>query len=247
MQGARSLPSSIGIFVAQPDLACALLCSALPKVAQHPHFNQFGRSRYVQEPSSPLLPPFLLPFRHLLLGQLIAPGPTARRARIDGERKKANPTQPQNTTTSSTSLSHSPATMSSALARPLFRRTAAGPSSLRSVAARRFESSASSQAQKASETAKNAASEYKTKATEGLSRVTSAAGPAIAGAAQGVSSALGKVGGRTGKVIGFVQRMLSLFSFSSPLLFWWCLFARCRWGGRGVREGGNWMKGWFDG
>lgn len=101
--------------------------------------------------------------------------------------------------------------MSTALARPLLRRSPLH--NLRTVAARRFESSASSQAQKAAETAKNTAAEYKTKAAEGLSRVTSAAGPAIAGAAKGVSSALGNVGGRTGRFIGFVQRMFSLFLF----------------------------------
>lgn len=127
--------------------------------------------------------------------------------------------------------------MSSALARPLLRARAAAP--LRSVAARRLESSASSQAQKASETAKNAAAEYKTKAAEGLSRVTSAAGPAIAGAAQGVSSALGRVGGRTGRVIGFVQRMWPLFFFFLSFFCFWV------WIGKIGEQGMDWMGQWM--
>lgn len=102
--------------------------------------------------------------------------------------------------------------MSSALARPLMRRT----NVIRNVAARRFESTASQQAKQTAEGAKNAAAEYKAKATEGLSRVTSAAGPAIAGAAKNVTSALGKVGGRTGRFIAFVERMLW---FSSSCVF----------------------------
>lgn len=106
--------------------------------------------------------------------------------------------------------------MSSALARPLLRRQAVAP--LRNVAARRFESSAASTAQKTAESAKNAAADYKSKATEGLSRVTSAAGPAIAGAAKGLSSALGKVGGRTGRFIGFVERMFMPFVLSRKRL-----------------------------
>lgn len=97
--------------------------------------------------------------------------------------------------------------MSSALARPLMRRT----NVIGNVAARRFESTASQQAKQTAEGAKNTAAEYKAKATEGLSRVTSAAGPAIAGAAKNVSSALGKVGGRTGRFIAFVERMFWFF------------------------------------
>lgn len=102
---------------------------------------------------------------------------------------------------------HHDPTMSSALARPLMRRT----NVVRNVAARRFESTASQQAKQTAEGAKNTAAEYKAKATEGLSRVTSAAGPAIAGAAKNVTSALGKVGGRTGRFIAFVERMLQFF------------------------------------
>ncbi|KAF3764515.1 hypothetical protein M406DRAFT_340105 [Cryphonectria parasitica EP155] len=104
--------------------------------------------------------------------------------------------------------------MSSALARPLLRRPL---QPLRSIAARRFESTASSTAQKTAEGAKNAAGEYKAKAAEGLSRVTSAAGPAIAGAAKGVSNALGKVGGRTGRIIGFVERQVPFVVYYSKV------------------------------
>lgn len=103
--------------------------------------------------------------------------------------------------------------MSAALARPLMRRTAANP--LRNVAARRFESSATGnaqqQAKQATESAKKTAAEYTSKASEGLSRVSSAAGPAIAGAAKNVSSALSKVGGRTGRFIAFVERKSFLY------------------------------------
>lgn len=80
------------------------------------------------------------------------------------------------------------------------RRVALAPST-RTVAARRFESSAASKAQS---TAKDTAN----KAAQGLTRVASAAGPAITNAAKGASDALGKVGGRTGKLIKFVERML---------------------------------------
>lgn len=103
-------------------------------------------------------------------------------------------------------------------ARPLLRQSLP---TLRTVAARRLESTTAS---KAAEGAKDAAAkaqqvafEYQAKAQQGLSRVTSAAGPAIAGAAKGVSNALGKVGGRTGRVIGFVERTSSLIC---PLPFY---------------------------
>ncbi|TLS28981.1 hypothetical protein PpBr36_00732 [Pyricularia pennisetigena] len=80
------------------------------------------------------------------------------------------------------------------------RRVALAPST-RTVAARRFESSAASKAQS---TAKDTAN----KAAQGLTRVASAAGPAITNAAKGASEALGKVGGRTGRLIKFVERQV---------------------------------------
>ncbi|KAI1309842.1 GroES-like protein [Xylaria venustula] len=105
-----------------------------------------------------------------------------------------------------------PATMSSALARPMLRQSGAWSR----MAARRFESTATKAAEsakegasKAAETVKEAsASEYASKAQEGLSKVTSSAGPAIAGAAKGVATSLSKVGGRTARVVAFVEKQV---------------------------------------
>lgn len=104
------------------------------------------------------------------------------------------------------------------------------------MAARRFESTASTNAKKATEkagetakdTAKDTAakvsatvSEYSTKAAQGLSKVTATAGPAITGAARGVAESLSKVGGRTGRLVGFIESMLMPLSTDSAMVVGW--------------------------
>ncbi|OTB05656.1 hypothetical protein M426DRAFT_127906 [Hypoxylon sp. CI-4A] len=121
--------------------------------------------------------------------------------------------------------------MSSTLARPVLRQSRAWSR----IAARRFESTASTKtgeaaketaskandsaakAREAASKAQAAASEYAAKASQGLSRVTSSAGPAIAGAAKGIANSLGKVGGRTGKLVGFVEKQVPTFVFYSKV------------------------------
>lgn len=100
------------------------------------------------------------------------------------------------------------------------------------MAARRFESTASTNAKKATEkagetakdTAKDTAakvsatvSEYSTKAAQGLSKVTATAGPAITGAAKGVAESLSKVGGRTGRLVGFIEKQTPTVVFYSKV------------------------------
>lgn len=98
--------------------------------------------------------------------------------------------------------------MSFAIARPLAMRRIALAPSTRTVAARRFESSAASQAQNAAAKAQSTAKDTAAKAAQGLTRVATAAGPAITNAARGASEALGKVGGRTGRLVKFIERQV---------------------------------------
>ncbi|KAI1251792.1 hypothetical protein MGN70_006361 [Eutypa lata] len=118
---------------------------------------------------------------------------------------------------------------SSTLARPMLRQSGAAWGRM---AARRFESTASTNAKKATEkagetakdTAKDTAakvsatvSEYSTKAAQGLSKVTATAGPAITGAAKGVAESLSKVGGRTGRLVGFIEKQTPTVVFYSKV------------------------------
>ncbi|KAI1425813.1 GroES-like protein [Xylaria sp. FL1777] len=109
-----------------------------------------------------------------------------------------------------------PATMSSALARPMLRQSGAWSR----IAARRCESTSAKAAERAKEsTAKvvSSATEYASRAQEGLSKVTSSAGPAIAGAAKGVATSLSKVGGRTARLVAFVEKQVPTVVYYSKV------------------------------